>query len=274
VIATWRSGTGPPALVLHGGPGLSDYTEPLAVELADVFRCIRYQQRGLDPTTLRGPYTVEAHVADACRVLDQYGFDRAWVVGHSWGGHLAMHLAVAEPERVAGLVLVDALGAVEDGGRSEMQAQFASRMPADELRRAEELDGEGSAEAAVEAMRLWWPYYFADPTSAPPMPPFRISPECSTETWASIEEHVRRRTLERGLPDVGVPALVVHGDRDPLPLSASERTAALLPDARLGILQDCGHFPWLEREGAISSLAGAVLRIAQERSGAAGRRWR
>ena len=61
-IAGERAGNGSPALVLHGGPGLSDYTESLARELGDVLETIRYQQRGQEPTTVGEPYTVEAHV--------------------------------------------------------------------------------------------------------------------------------------------------------------------------------------------------------------------
>ena len=72
-IAGWRAGSGPPALVLHGGPGLSDITEELAAELADRFSTIRYQQRGLAPSTVEGPHTVDQNVADALAVLDGLG---------------------------------------------------------------------------------------------------------------------------------------------------------------------------------------------------------
>ena len=69
-IAGWLAGSGPPALVLHGGPGLSDITEGLAAELADRFSTIRYQQRGLAPSTVEGPFTVEQDVgADRIRPL-------------------------------------------------------------------------------------------------------------------------------------------------------------------------------------------------------------
>src|SRR5579871_2989485 len=96
-ITGWLAGTGPPVLVLHGGPGLSDYTAPLAAELTDAFEVIRYQQRGLAPSVTSGPFDIGQHVADAIAVLDAVGADRAYVVGHSWGGHLAMHLAVRHP---------------------------------------------------------------------------------------------------------------------------------------------------------------------------------
>ena len=73
-IAAWRGqGTaGPVAVLLHGGPGMSaTYLDPLTDLLADVFSTVSYQQRGLPPTTIRDPYTVEANVADAVAVIDQ-----------------------------------------------------------------------------------------------------------------------------------------------------------------------------------------------------------
>jgi hypothetical protein len=60
-------------LVVHGGPGLSDYTAPLAAELEDAFGVIRYQQRGLAPSTTSGPFGISEHVADAIAVLDAAG---------------------------------------------------------------------------------------------------------------------------------------------------------------------------------------------------------
>jgi proline iminopeptidase len=119
-ITGWLAGSGQPVLILHGGPGLSDYTAPLAAELEDAFGVIRYQQRGLPPSATSGPFDLGRHVADAIAVLDTAGAGRAYLIGHSWGGHLAMHLAVRHPERVLGLVLVEPLGAVPDGGVSDM----------------------------------------------------------------------------------------------------------------------------------------------------------
>ena len=100
-----------PALLLHGGPGLPDYMDGCAAELGNLFTTIRYTQRGVAPVDVGGPYTVEAHMADALAILDAFGLEQAWAIGHSWGGHLALHLAVAHPERLYGIVCVDPLGA-------------------------------------------------------------------------------------------------------------------------------------------------------------------
>jgi proline iminopeptidase len=69
VLGGSEAGDGQPALVLHGGP-MSDYTASLVEALPPGLRTIRYQQRGLAPSTVEGPFDIETHVADAVRVLD------------------------------------------------------------------------------------------------------------------------------------------------------------------------------------------------------------
>src|ERR1051325_195109 len=100
LIGGRRAGSGPPVLLLHGGPGMGfDYLEDLASELAEENDVAWYQQRGLAPSAIGGPYTVATDVDDARRVLDALGWEKAYVVGHSWGGHLALHVAEALPDR-------------------------------------------------------------------------------------------------------------------------------------------------------------------------------
>lgn len=255
-ITGWRTGTGAPVLVLHGGPGLSDYTESLVAELGDGFQAIRYQQRGLSPSVASGPFDVDRHVADAVAVLDAAGAGRAYVLGHSWGGHLAMHLAVQHPGRLLGLVAVDPLGAVPDGGAGDLDRNLSERTAPEQAARARELDeramaGAGSAEDALEGLAIVWPGYFSAPEKAPPMPPMRISVECYAQTFASIGDHFERRTLERSLPALRVPAVFVLGADSPIPPAHGTASAALIPGARSRVEPDCGHFPWLERPGSV-----------------------
>ena len=257
-IVGWRTDeSGPHALLLHGGPSMSDYLDSLAGELAGVLTTARYQQRGLAPSLVDGPLDVETHAADAVAVLDALGWDRAWLVGHSWGGHLAMHVAVAHPERLMGLVVLDGLGAVGDGGTAALGPSLTAMLSDVVRARVEELDAKGDRGDASEAehreqMQLVWPFYFADPASAPPMPPFRFHP-FGAVTWASIMEHFERRTLERGLPSFPMPAMVVHGERSPIPFVEAERTAALMPHAQLAA-NPHGHWPWLEEPGLVRRL--------------------
>ena len=256
VITASQAGAGAPVLILHGGPGLSDYTGPLAAELDDAFAVIRYQQRGLAPSTTSGPFDVDRHVADAIAVLDAAGAGRAYVIGHSWGGHLAMHLAARHQDRLLGLVVVDPLGAVPDGGESDLGRILAERIPPDRAARAQELDeramaGGGTAEDALEGLAIVWPGYFSSPAKAPPMPPLGLSLECYAGTFDSIHQHFEHQTLERSLPSLKIPAVFVLGAASPIPPRHGVASAALIPGARHVIEDDCGHFIWLERPGSV-----------------------
>src|SRR5690348_5381565 len=259
-VAGLRAGDGPPVLLLHGGHGMSfDYLRDLAEELAEENDVAWYQQRGLEPSAVGGPYTVAADVDDARRVLDALGWEKAYVVGHSWGGHLALHVAEAMPERLLGVLSVDPLGSVGDGRWPEFDEEMFRRTPEAVRERARELDelsmaGEADDELALEGMRLVWPAYFADPEHAPPMSELRLASARSGEMLPSIEAELPK--LEAGLPSISVPVGFVHGSRSPMPLGASTDAADRIPGAWVEVVEGAGHFVWVEAPGAV----GAVLR--------------
>lgn len=256
-------GTGVPALLIHGGPGLPDYMDGCAAELGNMFTTIRYTQRGTLPSTVGGPYTVETHTADAIAILDLFDQERAWAIGHSWGGHLALHLAVAHADRLYGVVCINPLGA-SSKVMPEYQAAIRAKLTPEARSRVDEIDelsdaGELTEEKALERSRLLWPAKFADPDKAPPFPVDHYGIECNAETIASVMEHFERRTLRRGLPEVRMPVLFAHGIADPLPIRASLSTAKLIPGARVARIPNCGHVPWLEQPGFLNrSLRGLI----------------
>ena len=169
--------------------------------------------------------------------------------------------------RLLGLVGIDALGAVPDGGWSDLDRnlfeRLASHSPAGAVR-AEEIDqramvGEASDAEMRESLALVWPYYFARPEDAPPCPDFGVSIPLYAGVVASVHEHFERGTLERGLPDFGGPFLLIHGEADPLPIDACRKTADLHGRASVVALTDAGHFPWLERPDAVRSALTTFL---------------
>jgi pimeloyl-ACP methyl ester carboxylesterase len=194
-------------------------------------------------------------VADAIAVLDSLGLDKVWLVGHSWGGHLVLYMAVMHPERILGVLSVDPLGAVGDGGEADLGVNLGARLIPEARDRMEMLDqralaGEGTSEDAVEGLRLAWPGYFADPPSAPPMPAdLDISVQCYAETFESIRSHLVAGTLVAALPDVLLPFAFVLGADSPIPPIHGYRTAVLIPGAAIHELSDCGHMVWMERPG-------------------------
>jgi pimeloyl-ACP methyl ester carboxylesterase len=255
LVAGRRGGSGPPVVLLHGGPGLGfEYLTDLAEELATENDVAWYQQRGLPPSTSDGPFSVAADVDDARRVLDALGWDKAYVVGHSWGGHLALHIAAAMPDRLLGVLSVDPLGSIGDGRWPEFDEEILRRTPEDVRDRARELDelamkGEIGDDVALEQMRLVWPAYFADPGAAPPMPALRMATERGAAMFPSILAALP--ALEEGLPGITVPVGFVHGSRSPMPVGASTDAAERIPGAWVEVVDDAGHFIWVEAPGAV-----------------------
>ena len=255
LIAGLRAGNGPPVLLLHGGPGMSfDYLRDLADELAEENDVAWYQQRGQPPSAAEGPHTVATDVDDARRVLDTLGWGKAYVVGHSWGGHLALHVAETMPDRLLGVLAVDPLGAVGDGRWAEFDAEMLRRTPESVRARAQEIDelsmkGEADDALALEGFRLVWPAYFADPEAAPPMPEVQMASERTGQMVPSINAELPK--LEAGLSQIRVPVGFVHGSRSPMPLEASTDAADRIPGAWVDVVDGAGHFIWVEAPGAV-----------------------
>ena len=255
LIAGRRAGSGPQVLLLHGGPGLGfEYLRELADELAQENDVAWYQQRGLEPSVVECPYSVAADVGDARRVLDTLGWGQAYVVGHSWGGHLALHVAAAMPERLLGVLAVDPLGSIGDGRWPEFDEEILRRTPESVRERAREIDelsmaGKADEELALEGMRLVWPAYFADPEHAPPMPELQIATERSGEMVQSILESLP--ALEAGLSGIRVPVGFVHGSHSPMPIGASTDAAERIPGSWVEVVEGAGHFTWVEAPGAV-----------------------
>jgi pimeloyl-ACP methyl ester carboxylesterase len=259
-------------LLLHGGPGLGfDYLSELADMLARENDVAWYQQRGLSPSAASGPYSVATEIDDTRRVLDTLGWHMAWVVGHSWGGHLALHVAAALPERVLGALAVDPLGAVGDGRWPEFDEEIFRRTPEETRERARELDalmaeGRSDDELALEQMRLVWPAYFADPEHAPPMPELRMSSECAAQMLQSIPAELP--VLEARLPRIQVPVGFVHGSRSPMPVGASTDAADRIPGAWVDVVDGAGHFVWVEAPDAVPPSLRRLIDARPTSSGA------
>jgi proline iminopeptidase len=223
----------PRALLLHGGPGLSDYLDPLAEELSPLFKLDRYAQN---------PHTdVPAFVEEALGHLHA----PSWIVGHSWGGHLALHVAAAAPAGLQGLILIGTLGAVGDGGWEASGPRLRTRLTDDEVARLD------AATSGGEGLEILWPAYFARRELAPPYPGLSADGETLQAIYDWVRAHGPSGELAAALRGFDEPVLAIHGTDDHIPLEAVQETIALLPDGELRILEGTGHFPWLEQPGVV-----------------------
>ena len=254
-LSGWVSGAGPRVLAIHGGPGMNfDYLDAAVAELTAHYQVATFQQRGLAPSTEQGEFTIAEAVADIAAVLNGLGWERAYLMGHSWGGHLVFHAAVAIPERLAGVLSVDPLGAVGDGGAAAFGAEMLARVPEASRDRARALDekdtaGEATPEETHEAFSLVWGSYFADPPAAPPMPHVEFSQPANLALWTDLT--TRLPELESSLASITIPFGVLVGELSPMPPSAGVESAEHIPGAWSHIEPGAGHFVWHEAPGCL-----------------------
>jgi pimeloyl-ACP methyl ester carboxylesterase len=263
-LAGWTDGEGPPALLLHGGPGLGyEYMDPVADELRTDFLVATFQQRGLEPSTLQGPFTIAQAISDVLWVLEALGWDRVLLVGHSWGAHLALRFTAAHPDLLLGTLAIEPIGVVGDGGSSAFETELVARVPSDARQRLEALSareqaGEATAEETLEAMAITWPFYFADPESAPQMPVKRFS----NEVFAGLAGEMATDTdaVAAALAATRVRYGMLVGGASPIPWGQAARASAeLSPCGALKVVPAAGHFVWFEAPGSVRAAALDLL---------------
>ncbi len=196
---------GHPALVLiHAFPLDSRLFDPVRPALSAATTLVTPDLRGfgdgppLDDTA--GPPDIARYAADVAAELDDRGIDRAVVGGVSLGGYVALALARAQPERVAGLVLVDTRAGADDEAARERRAGVAARADAGDIASGADAIAPLVAPEAADDVRA----HLASIAGA--VPP-------GTVAWAQRAMAGRPDSTDV-LSGVRVPVLVVVGERD------------------------------------------------------------
>ena len=230
-----RRGDGPPVLFLNGSGATLDGMRVLLDVFVDRVDLVAHDQRGMGRTEIPpGPYTMADYAADAVALLDHVGWDRARVVGISFGGMVAQELAVTFPDRVEKLALL----CTSPGGP----------LPSYPLHEIAELpEAERTAAYLPIIDRRFTPEWLADHESdrnLVAMLAARQQAEKSDDARRGEAEQLVARSghdvLDR-LDRVTAPTLIAAGRFDGIaPLPNSEAIAARIPQAELRVYEG-GH---------------------------------
>ena len=273
----------PRLLVLHGGPGAHhDYLLPQMLALADLAggqELLLYDQRGGGRSRVdaQHPVTWETHVHDVGAVAREFGLERPLIVGYSWGGLLAMLYAATARDTgappPAALVLIDPAPLTRHY-REQFEHEFQRRQSSADVQRLRaELAASHLRETDPAAYRqrnfeLSVAGYFAHPESAHDLTPFRVNARVQHGVWDSLGQF--DLVNDGRLRDLGVPTLIVHGRQDPIPLASSEDAARVM-GAKLVVIEDCGHVPYVEQPRDLFAAIGEFLaRMAPASAGHSG----
>ncbi|WP_166172878.1 proline iminopeptidase-family hydrolase [Rubrobacter tropicus] len=261
-----------PVLALHGGPGLPhDSLEPLE-DLARGGRpVVFYDQLGCGNSTRSGgpgPWSVGAFLGELAVVRSELGLDEVHLLGHSWGGLLAMEHVLEAEKPPAGLILV---GAVVSGKTMlECRQGFYDGLPRDarEAIRKHEAAGTFEDPEYGEAMDLFyrrhacrldpWPNWLNRALS-------KMDVEANTAMWgppnAPQPGPLRAWDLRPRLGGINVPTLVAAGRYDGMAAGQERDIHAGIPNSELAIFEQSSHYPFAEEpERFLDTLEGFLAR--------------
>ena len=246
------TGTGTPVLVMHGGLGIDhSYFRPWLDGLGDVAELTFYDHRGNGRSSRASLDDVDhaTWVADADALREHLGHEQVVVLGHSYGGFLALRYALACPDRVRGLVLVSTAATMQHWERVHENLTASSATPA-QLRAFEDRPFVDDDDMGATLQALL-PLYFRRP-DPDVLAAFgrdaRFSAAASAAGGRCMADYDIRHDLDR----LDMPVLVLAGRHDfimPADVTA-EPLAASLPTAELVVFEDSGHFPFIEENDA------------------------
>jgi proline iminopeptidase len=255
-------GHGRPIILVHGGPDFDHgYLRPDKDRLSDIYRLIYYDQRGRGKSTSRThvyDIGIETEIEDLDGLREYYHLDAVALLGHPWGGLLAMEYAIRHPHRVSHLILMNTAAASHEDylvWREEGRRRKApyERVLNELVSSAEFNDGDPDAVAA------YYRIHFATTVKQPEY----LERLLRNMSGSFAREHVlRARAIEErlfgqtwGLSEydlfpklkrLSIPTLVIHGDNDLIPAECAAHIARAIPGARFALLKETGHFAFMD----------------------------
>jgi len=240
-LSVEKQGNGDPVVLLHGLGSTANVWEPQVRALSDRFTLLRLDLEGAGRSAATGPLSIASWVDDLKALLDLEGIGKARLVGHSLGTLILQHFAAAHPQHVDKLVFIGVNRAPPEARRVAIRERVAK------------VRGEG-IDAIVEAIVKGGlsPHTLAE---KPEVVAFvrELLTRQSDEGYArSCEAMAAAVAADAGA--IKSPVLLVAGRDDGIsPPANSEGLAADLPDARVRILERCGHWHPIEQPAALNA---------------------
>jgi proline iminopeptidase len=258
-------GKGYPLVLMHGGPSADLYTMMAFRSLADHFTLVFYDHRcnGRSEGEVTS-MTWENLTADADALRQALGFEKWAVLGHSFGGQVAMEYALRYPEGLSHLLLVDT------GGESQWAQEKAPEVLAkrgysqDMVNLARRLfNGQMAPKEVFSVLMKLGPAYFYHLNLLQlaqllvPGVRSKIRPEAPIFWYG---QYFRGWTVMDRLGQIQVPTLVLAGRHDfVFPPECQEALAAGIPGARLVVIDRAGHNPMDERPAEVFQAVRSFL---------------
>jgi proline iminopeptidase len=261
-------GEGVPILFIHGGPGLDhSYFLPHMTSLASFNELIFYDQRASGRSSVQvdsNTISLQGFREDIESIRQHFNF-KSWVVlGHSWGGFLALDYSIHFPGVVDRLILINPMpGSTEL--QEETQLLLKNReTAADSLATARIMqsvafqNGEVSAYEDLFQTLFATQFYdraFADSLIISFQPTFLAG----SKKLRYLSKDISSYDIHADLAQLKMPTLMIYGAYDPLAGNSASNYARFIPNAQLEIMPHAGHFPFIEQKEAFLLLIHQFL---------------
>lgn len=253
-------GKGEPVLIIHGGPGLDHtYFLPQMKGLAKDHELIFYDQRasGKSASNLdSSQISIDIFVEDIEAIRKQTKQEKLNILGHSFGGILAMKYAIKHPEKVNKLILSNSSGASSVFMKNEAK-QLQERITEDDRFEQELIFKStnfqaGKSSAYEDLFRIFFRKEFANRALANSLTlTFPASFAKNSRLLSYLSKDMGANyDFSADLKNITAPTLVVYGDYEILAESAGKQIAETIPNSEFVVLKDCGHFPFIEQPAA------------------------
>lgn len=269
-------GTGIPLMIIHGGPGLDhSYFLPQMAKLAVTCELVFFDQRGsgrssirLDSTSMR----LDSLVEDIDRVRDAYNLQKMNLMGHSWGGLLAMLYAVRHGDRLNSLILVNSTpptSALRDSSFGVIAQRTSPADSAEEASLAQTPEFKRREPGAVQKyFRLLFRGSFANPRLADSLT-LSFGPDYGARSklvgYLAKDPQIQQYDLLIRLDSITCPVLIVGSDNDLFPPASNELIHARIKGSRYVVMKNCGHFPFIEAPEQFFPAVTAFLESVRQR---------
>jgi pimeloyl-ACP methyl ester carboxylesterase len=251
-------GKGEPVLILTGGPGASYLQlEEVAKRVGQTHHALLLEQRGTG-RSMPVPYdtsTINIRTAheDILRLLDHLNIKKASLLGHSWGGMLAMSFAAQHPQRVTSLLLIDSGPFSVDRNFSDIySANMEVRLSAPEKEQRRKVFSAGKNNMTKEIQQEIYKWELVpvlyDRTKVDSLIQVINKGELNPKTGAMLFQSFMKGSggLKEKLIKLPVPVSIIAGAQDPGAFMSYE-IKQLIPQATIFWINRSGHFPMYEQ---------------------------
>ncbi len=249
-------GEGDPLIIIHGGPVLDhSYLLPHLAALAEDYQLIFYDQRATGRSSIEvAPATMslDGFVEDIEVLRQQLDLGKINLLGHSWGGLIAMKYALKHDDNLNHLILSNAMAPSTIDWQEESKA-VAQKITKEDQNKRNNLTSSGllrtedPSAAIEEMMMLSYRAHMFDKANMDKLKLF-IPKDfmLRSQLYSSLNPDLESYDLYAELINVKTPTLIIFGEIEPAVSLHAKRMAASFPDAELYVVSASGHFPFIE----------------------------